>query len=103
MSNVAQTIFQQVKAGHTGDVSGIHAMMCWGASKFVTVLVDNMHGLQFSVNGRKHRGRVQVLLNEGADMYEIRLTTIRGRVLLQREDVFCDELTALIDHMVESD
>lgn len=62
---------------------------------------DNMTGLQFSVNGFKHKGKVQVLYNEGLDLLEIRLLGEEDTILEKKEEVYFDELVDSIDVLVE--
>lgn len=60
-----------------------------------------MTGLQFSVNGFKHKGKVQVLYNEGLDLFEIRLLREDDTILTKKEEIYFDELVNIIDMLVE--
>ena len=53
-------------------------------------------GLSFMVDGFKYHGRVQVIYNEGADLFEVRLDN--GEIV---EYVYLDHLVGVIDGMVE--
>lgn len=55
------------------------------------------NGLHFSVNGYLHQGEVEVVYNEGADLFEVRLSD--GR---RETDVYADCLVNVIDRMVET-
>lgn len=53
-------------------------------------------GLSFLVNGYKYTGKVKVIYNEGADLFDVHLadgTTV--------EDVYLDSLVNVIDCLVE--
>ena len=53
-------------------------------------------GLSFLVNGFKFSGRVEVVYNEGKDLFEINLSN--GTKI---EDVYLDNLVSVIDGLVE--
>ena len=63
------------------------------------VAVDN--GLRFLVDGRLHRGWVEVLYDEGADLFRVR-TLKGGQVCCEVADVYLDCLVRVIDGMVET-
>ena len=54
-------------------------------------------GLSFLVDGFKYRGEVQVIYNEGVDLFEVVLTNTGEKV----EDVYLDCLVDVIDGLVE--
>ena len=66
----------------------------WGFHR-PTALPDDK-GLSFMVDGFKYQGRVQVIYNEGADLFEVHLED--GRI---EEGVYLDQLVNVIDGMVE--
>lgn len=78
-------------------------VMSWGLNPQSLRLAeaDNMKGLQFSVNGFKHKGKVQVLYNEGLDLFEIRLLGQDDITLEKKEEVYNDELVSTLDLLVE--
>ena len=53
-------------------------------------------GLKFNVEGFKYQGTVEVVYNDGSDLFEIRLSN--GTTV---EDVFLDSLVTTIDNLVE--
>lgn len=56
--------------------------------------------LLFKVRGVKHKGYVEIALNEGMDLYEITLFTIRGstkKIKYFLEDVYVDMLPDLLE------
>lgn len=68
----------------------------WGFNK--PIAIEN--GLQFSVNGFIHKGIVQVLYNEGADLFEIKL--IKNEEIIKHITcVFIDELIDTLDRNIE--
>ena len=58
--------------------------------------LPNDKGLSFIVDGFKYQGRVQVIYNEGADLFDVRLDN--GEIV---EDVYLDQLVGVIDNLVE--
>ena len=120
--SIAKTILQQLKAGTDtrGLNGGTTCMGCWGTH----ALTNTGQGLKFKVNGRKFHGWVEVTLDEGADLYDVALYTLRrpprkktGDILIDLtmvpkaqvkkikqtfEGVYCDQLTQIIDSAVES-
>jgi hypothetical protein len=68
----------------------------WGFHKPVALI----NGLQFCVNGFIHKGIVQVIYNEGIDLFEVN-TLKNGNVIKSKADVYFDELVEVIDSMVE--
>ena len=84
------------------QMEGMNAykFMCWGATKFT---VDNMNAprmLRFWVTGMKHKGHVYVFLN-GADLYDVYITTSRGTIKEVGTDLYFDMLTDWIDNRIE--
>ena len=71
--------------------------MSWGPRSFV--VIEN--GVQFRVSGFKHKGLVQVIYNDGRDLFDIQFLTLKGRLLERKEQIFIDELTEVIDNFVE--
>ena len=60
------------------------------------------NGLKFSVNGYLHQGKVEVLYNEGADLFVVNTLNIDGSIKQQVNDVYLDCLVNVIDSMVET-
>lgn len=65
-----------------------------------TALPDDK-GLVFKVDGFKHRGEVFVKYNEGKDLFDIELRNKSLNVVRDIEDVYFDQLVAVIDDVVE--
>ena len=59
------------------------------------------NGLQFRVNGYKFQGRVRVLYNGGADLFDVLLLDRDGNVVRRENEVYLDCLVDVIDRLVE--
>lgn len=102
---IATTIRDQIAA------PGVQIMWSWGAKEFVALpevkQLDGrlqLGGLQFRVNGRLFKGIVMVSLM-GNDTYTVRFCKMyKGRLNCKKvyEEVFCDQLTEIIDRFVET-
>lgn len=60
------------------------------------------NGLRFAVNGYLHQGLVDVVYNEGADLFVVNTLDGNGTIKQQVEDVYLDCLVNVIDSMVET-
>ena len=69
----------------------------WGSH--TPVAINN--GLKFKVQGYLHKGWVEVIYNEGRDLFEVRTINRNGTIKKQIEDVYFDSLVDVIDGMVE--
>ena len=58
-------------------------------------------GLAFFVNGYLHKGKVEVVYDEGTDTFTVRTINRDGSVKQQEEGVYLDCLVSVIDTMVE--
>ena len=72
-------------------------VMSWGFHNAVAL----KNGLQFRVNGYKHRGRVQVIYDEGQDLFNVVLLDRNGKEAKKEEAIYLDCLVSVIDRMVE--
>ena len=75
--------------------SQLMVVFSWGFHR-PTALPDD-RGLSFLVDGFKYKGEVQVIYNDGVDLFEVVLTNTGDRV----EDVYLDCLVNVIDGLVE--
>ena len=66
----------------------------WGFNSPIELPTNN--GLRFNVNGFKFQGTIEVVYNDGRDLFEIRLSN--GTIV---EDVYLDSLINVIDNLVE--
>ena len=74
-------------------------VMSWGINPASITIVKV--GVQFHVQGFIHTGFVQVVLNEGADLFEVTLISEEGETLKTIEHIFVDNLISVIDDAVE--
>ena len=74
-------------------------LMSWGVNPKTVKTIEL--GLEFHVQGFKHRGLVRVTLNEGLDLFEVSLIDENDKIVNTIESVFCDNLVAVIDDAVE--
>lgn len=87
-----QTTFNQLMVNQ-------QIMWCWGANHFEPFGED---ALTFKVNGYKHKGYVVITLGF-MDTYDIHLLDYDGyQVGKTTNDVYCDQLTDIIDSLVET-
>jgi hypothetical protein len=91
ISEIVKTIHQQIYAG--GQIK----VWSWGARSFVAL---NEYTLRFRVSGHLHKGYVTVFLTP-MDVYKVCLLKLDGTVVKEIDDVYCDELTDVIDRAVE--
>ena len=74
-------------------------LMSWGVDPKTVKTIEL--GLEFHVQGFKHRGLVRVTLNEGLDLFDGSLIDENDKIVNTIESVFCDNLVAVIDGAVE--
>ena len=72
-------------------------VISWGFHN--PVAINN--GLKFRVQGYLHTGWVEVVYNEGRDLFSVRTINKDGSVKNEVEDVYFDCLVNVIDGMVE--
>jgi hypothetical protein len=95
INQVGREIFRQIFAG------GWNVPGSWGFNKPVIRTVDGEPALTFQVSGLIFTGLVTVIYNEIPDTYTIRLTNRRGEIDAEISGIYCDQLTAVIDNLVE--
>ena len=76
-----------------------YVVMSWGINPATITIVDV--GVKFHVQGFIHTGYVQVVLNEGEDLFEVTLISEEGETLKTIEHIFVDNLICVIDEAVE--
>jgi hypothetical protein len=69
----------------------------WGATAFANY---QNKALKFKVNGHLHKGHVYIVLN-GADLFDVYITTTKGKIKETLNDVYIDQLFTLLDAKVE--
>ena len=74
-------------------------VMSWGINPASIEVVDL--GVKFHVQGFKHKGFVQVVLNEGEDLFEVTLISEEGETVNTIEHIFVDNLISILDNEIE--
>lgn len=91
---IANTILEQIRLADRA------ALMAWGVKEIVTM----ENGLRFKSSGMvRWKGYVEVVLDEGKDLYNIEFFKLRKterKVTKRVEGVYCDELVPNIDAVV---
>lgn len=77
----------------------ITIFMSWGVNPESMKVIEG--GLEFHCQGFKHTGTVQIVLDEGKDLFEVHLISENGEKIKTIEDVFLDNLVSVIDENVE--
>ena len=77
----------------------ITIFMSWGVNPESMKVIEG--GLEFHCQGFKHTGKVQIVLDEGKDLFEVHLISENGEKIKTIEDVFLDNLVSVIDENVE--
>ena len=70
----------------------------WGAHKWT---IHKDYALQFTVSGRLHKGYVYVTLH-ASDTFTIYLTSNRGNIKDQIDNVYIDQLIDVLDRAIET-
>ena len=88
-------------AAYTINVLKSQPMICWswGIDPDSEKVIGN--GIEFHVDAFRHKGTVQVTLNEALDLFEIRLIADEGGTETLIEEVYAEDLVDTIDHNVE--
>lgn len=77
--------------------SQVMIVFSWGFH--AAMAIEN--GLAFRVQGYKHQGRVEVVYDEGWDLFIVRTINRDGTIKEQQEGIYADGLVDAIDRMVE--
>ncbi len=72
-------------------------LLSWGIQRPVVIKL----GLRFRVNGFLHKGIVEILYNEGADLFDVYLINEDGTLKELIDGVYFDQLVDTIDDHVE--
>lgn len=78
--------------------SQLMVMFSWGFNH--PVALPNNKGLRFNVQGFKFKGTVEVVYNEGWDLFDVRFIN-NGKVIDTIEELYLDGLVDAIDRYVE--
>ena len=74
-------------------------IMSWGIDPSKARVIDN--GIELHVRGFLHTGFVQITLNEGTDLFEIKLLSEERELVKFIEDVYLDCLVKTLDENIE--
>lgn len=77
----------------------ITIFMSWGVVPESMKVIEG--GLKFHCQGFKHKGKVQIVLDEGKDLFEVHLISENGEKIKTIEDVFLDNLISVVDENIE--
>lgn len=77
----------------------ITIFISWGVNPESMKVIEG--GLEFHCQGFKHTGKVQIVLDEGKDLFEVHLISENGEKIKTIEDVFLDNLVSVIDENIE--
>ena len=94
MMTVAETIRSQIHPT---------VLMCAAARNFGAIEnKDGLYGIQFKIsNTSKYKfATVRIILN-GCDLYDIEIKNIRGRIVDSKTDIYCDQLSNILENMWE--
>ena len=78
-------------------VNHIEKVWSWGAHAWTKM---NDYCLRFMVHGHHHHGHVYLVVN-GGDLFDVYLTTSRGKIKDIMTDIFIEDLVDVIDRKVE--
>ena len=62
--------------------------------------IMNRKQLRFKVDARRHKGHVYIAVNS-FDLFDIFLTTLKGRVVKEIKNIYIDNLIRVIDNEIE--
>ena len=94
MIQVAETIRSQIHP---------EVMMCSASRNFGAYENEQgLYGIQFKIsNTSKYKfATVRITLN-GCDLYDIEIKNIRGRIVESKKDIYCDQLSSVLESMWE--
>jgi hypothetical protein len=94
MMRIAETIKSQIHP---------HILMCSAARNFGAFENEiGMYGIQFKIsNTSKYKfATVRITLN-GHDLYNIEIKNVRGRIVDNKTDIYCDQLSSILESMWE--
>jgi len=79
-------------------ISRTMKVMSWGSHAWTMM---NKALLRFRVQAHRHKGHVYIAVN-GADLFEIWLTTLQGNIKKHFSDVYLEDLIDTIDQEIEA-
>ena len=79
--------------------SRLDIVSSWGLDPETLKPIKN--GIKFHVQGFRHKGTVELTLNEGEDLFEVSLISDSGETVKVIESIFLDDLISVVDDNVE--
>ena len=91
------------KNGATYLTEKLRQFWTWGAKSFMLIgSTDGCYGLQFAVNGLKHRGRVRIYYNPASDYFDVEFIRARKEELVEGfEDIDFEQLHNVCHRHIE--
>lgn len=89
---IAEYIFEIFK-------SNLPVVWSWGIDPASIHVIEL--GVKFHVQGFKHKGNVQVVYNEGEDLFEVSLISENDKTVKTTEHIFLGDLISVIDENIE--
>lgn len=75
--------------------------MTWGATDIQPIAnTDGEVGVEFSVSGMIHKGKVRVWYTF-SDLFDVELINTNGEVVNEQKDLYCDELHDVLHRAIE--
>ena len=74
-------------------------IMSWGLDPSKARVIDN--GMEVHVQGFLHTGFVQITLNEGTDLFEIKLLSEERELVKFIDSIYLDSLVNILDENIE--
>ena len=106
MYSYIMTIIKGTRTFVNGGITERFRQFCtWGAKSFYLIVnTENSVGIQFSVTGLKHKGRVRIYYNRGTDLFEIELLKPRKDECVKNfDDVYLEDLQYILHSNIERD
>jgi len=94
MMQVAETIRSQIHPT---------VLMCAAARNYGAYEnEEGLYGIQFKIsNTSKYKFAIVRITLNGADLYDIEIKNIRGRIVESKTDIYCDQLSSILESMWE--
>jgi hypothetical protein len=94
MMTIAETIRSQIHPT---------VLMCAAARNYGAYEnEEGLYGIQFKIsNTSKYKFAIVRITLNGADLYDIEIKNIRGRIVESKTDIYCDQLSSILEGMWE--
>lgn len=78
-------------------LSRLQTVWCWGAHAWTKM---NNYVLRCKVQAHRHKGHIYFCVN-GADLFDVYLTTTKGRIVKEFKDIYVEDVVRIIDTEIE--